>query len=186
MIRPERATVLERPDDRLPIVVSPPETLLALEIWGDQAVVEHRLGAALPPSCRSATSGSRRLLWWEPGIWILRTTVEDRAALEPLLAPAVGDEGAVTDLSGGFIRIRISGRHWRDLLMIGGVFDAESPSFGPGSIAGTVIHHMPVRLDVVSEGAVDAYVPPSYADDLLDHWRRSAARILAAGALQAG
>jgi hypothetical protein len=70
--------------------------------------------------------------------------------------------------------------------MIGGVFDAESPSFGPGSMAGTVIHHMPVRLDVVSEGAVDAYVPPSYADDLLDHWRRSAARILAAGALQAG
>ncbi len=169
-----------RADDRLTIEVQPPECLLALELWGDRAGVEARLGAPLPLSGKSADAGERRVLWWEPGIWLVRAGAEARTALERTVAEALVAEGAVTDLSGGFVRIRLSGSLWRELLMIGGVFDAESPTFGPGSVAGTVIHHMPVRLDVVSQETADAYVPPSYAEDLMEHWTHAAARLLSA------
>ncbi len=169
-----------RADDRLTIEVQPPECLLALELWGDRAGVEARLGAPLPLPGKSADAGERRVLWWEPGIWLVRAGAEARTALERTVAEALVAEGAVTDLSGGFVRIRLSGSLWRELLMIGGVFDAESPTFGPGSVAGTVIHHMPVRLDVVSQETADAYVPPSYAEDLMEHWTHAAARLLSA------
>jgi heterotetrameric sarcosine oxidase gamma subunit len=175
MIRPERAIMIDVGDDRLRVQIKPPATLLALEIWGAQAAVERGLGASLPQSCRSADLNGSRWLWWEPGVWLVRGDAE---RLRSSLEDAVGDHGAVTNLSGGFVRIGVMGALWRDLLMIGGVFDAESPSFGPGSIAGTVIHHMPVRLDVIGEDAVEAYVPPSYAGDLMHHWTRSAARLL--------
>ncbi len=162
-------------EDRLRVQIEPPATLLALEIWGDITVVEGRLRAPLPQSCRSADLNGSRWLWWEPGVWLVRGDAE---GLQSSLEEAVGDHGAVTNLSGGFVRIGVTGSLWRDLLMIGGVFDAENPNFGPGSVAGTVIHHMPVRLDVIGESAVEAYVPPSYAGDLMHHWTRSAARLL--------
>jgi hypothetical protein len=62
-------------------------------------------------------------------------------------------------------------------MMIGGVFDAESPAFGPDCIAGTVIHHPPVRPDVIDGKTVDAYTPPSYAAELAHHWKVAARRI---------
>jgi hypothetical protein len=62
-------------------------------------------------------------------------------------------------------------------MMIGGVFDAESPAFASGCVAGTVIHHLPVRLDVIDAETVDAYIPPSYAAELMGHWQRSIARL---------
>ena len=169
----------DRFDERLRITPCPSQSLLGLEIWGDRAVVGVRLGAALPASCRSADMGARRLLWWEPDVWIARTTLDDRATFETVLANALDGEGAMTDLSGAFVRLRVSGNLWRELLMIGAVFDAESAAFGPGSVAGTVIHHLPVRLDVVDPATLHVYVAPSYADDLLHHWTRSAARLLA-------
>jgi heterotetrameric sarcosine oxidase gamma subunit len=148
-----------------------------LELWGETALVEQRLRLAPPPPCRASEAEGLRLLWWEPNTWLVRTDPAGAQAVMNRLIEAAGDDGAVTDLSGAFVRFRITGAAWRELLMIGGVFDAESPRFGPGAVAGTVIHHMPVRLDVISEGAVDVYTPPSYAADLEHHWRRSAAGV---------
>jgi sarcosine oxidase gamma subunit len=170
MIPLESVTVTTFAEDRLTIEVQPPERLLAIELWGDRAAVEARFGAPLPLPGQSIDLGGWRILWWEPGIWIVRMDAGPQTDLEL----------AMIDLSGGFVRIRLFGRLWRELLMIGGVFDAEAPDFGPGSVAGTVIHHMPVRLDVISQGTVDAYVPPSYAENLIDHWTRSKARLLSA------
>jgi heterotetrameric sarcosine oxidase gamma subunit len=132
--------------------------------------VERRLGLELPTAGKSITLTSARILWWEPKVWLVRGSDLD-------LADALADDGAAIDISGAFTRLRITGGAWRDLLMIGGVFDAESPAFAPGCIAGTVIHHLPVRLDVVDPQTVDAYTPPSYAAELAHHWETAARRM---------
>ncbi len=158
--------------DALTVQVAPREALFLLEIWGDPAAVETRLGAPLPASCRATAIDSARLIWWEPQTWLVRAPLADQAGALARLTAALADDGAVTDLSGAFTRIAVTGPGWRDLLMIGGVFDAESPSFGSGSVAATLIHHLPVRLDVIGETAVEAYVAPSYVGGLLHHWTR--------------
>ncbi len=156
--------------DSLEIAVLPPEPLTQIEIWGDLAAVERRLGASLPRAGRSATLNAARVMWWEPKVWLVRGTSAD-------LANILDADGAAIDVTGAFSRLRIVGPAWRELMMIGGVFDAESPAFGPDCIAGTVIHHLPVRLDVIDAQTVDAYTPPSYAAELAHHWRAAALRV---------
>jgi len=156
---------------RLTCEVAAADALFRLEIWGDQAAVEQRLGTALPAPCRSATRDGERLIWWEPSTWLIR------APSGAVLEIAASDDGAVTEVSGGFRRLRVQGAGWRSLLMIGGVFDAESPAFAPGCVAATVIHHLPVWLDVIDPETVDAYTPPSYAAELKRHWERAMARL---------
>ncbi len=157
-----------------------PQVLLALEIWGDAAAVALRLGMALPAPCRAVEAVEGRWIWWEPDTWLLKAPVPGRDERLARLTAALGDDGAVTDLSGGFAVVQVNGALWRDLLMIGGVFDAHAPEFAPGAVAGTVIHHLPVRLDVISDDLLEVYVPPSYASDLLQHWVAAARRLRAA------
>jgi len=156
--------------DPLEIVVLAPEPLMQIEVWGDVAAVEGRLGAALPKTGRSAMLNGSRVMWWEPKVWLVRGSSAD-------LTEVLADDGATIDVTGAFSRLRIAGAAWRELLMIGGVFDAESPTFGPDCIAGTVIYHLPVRLDVIDVHSVDAYTPPSYAAELAHHWQVAAQRI---------
>ena len=159
--------------DAVEIAVLPPEPLVQIEVWGDVAAVERRLGFSLPKACKSVTLNGARLMWWEPKVWMLRGLIGDRKN-------ALAEEGAAIEVTGGFTRLRITGAAWRELLMIGGVFDAESPAFAPDCIAGTVIHHLPVRLDVVDAQTVDAYTPRSYAAELAHHWRAAARRMAVA------
>ncbi len=156
--------------DPLEIVVLAPEPLMQIEVWGDLAAVEGRLGATLPTAGRSETLNAARVMWWEPKVWLVRGASSD-------LADILAEDGAAIDVAGAFSRLRITGPAWRELLMIGGVFDAESPTFGPDCIAGTVISHLPVRLDVIDVHSVDAYTPPSYAAELAHHWEVAAQRI---------
>jgi heterotetrameric sarcosine oxidase gamma subunit len=144
--------------------------LVQIEVWGDLAAVEQRLGASLPKAGRSTTLNGARVMWWEPKVWLVRSASAD-------LAQVLAEDGATIDVAGAFTRLRITGAAWRELLMIGGVFDAESPAFAPDCIAGTVIHHLPVRLDVIDPQRVDAYTPPSYAAELAHHWEVAARRI---------
>jgi heterotetrameric sarcosine oxidase gamma subunit len=154
----------------LDIALLPPEPLVQIEVWGDLAAVERRLGASLPRAGQSITLNGARVMWWEPKVWLVRGPYPD-------LADILADDGAAIDVTGAFSRLRITGGDWRELLMIGGVFDAESPAFAPDCIAGTVIHHLPVRLDVIDAQTVDAYTPPSYAAELAHHWEVAAGRI---------
>ncbi len=156
--------------DPLEISARPPEPLVQIELWGDVAAVERRLGAGLPKAGRSTTLNESRIMWWEPKVWLVRGSSTG-------WAEALAEDGAAIDVTGAFSRLRITGAAWRELLMIGGVFDAESPAFAPDCIAGTVIHHLPVRLDVVDAQTVDAYTPPSYAAELAHHWEAAARRI---------
>ncbi len=156
--------------DAVEIAILPSEPLAQLEVWGDLAAVERRLGSTRPKAGASVTLNASRVMWWEPKVWLVRGGDID-------LAEVLAEDGAAIEITGAFARLRITGAAWRELLMIGAVFDAESPTFAPGCIAGTVIHHLPVRLDVVDAQTVDAYTPPSYAAELVHHWKDAARRI---------
>jgi heterotetrameric sarcosine oxidase gamma subunit len=152
----------------------PPAPLHVLEIWSDPAKVAARFkkatGLALPAMGRSAGGDALRLIRCEPTVWLAEGDV---SALPALL----GDDGALTAIGGGIVRVELSGPRWRRLLMEGGVFDAESPAFEAGSSAATVIDHVAVRLLVTREDACLALVPASFAVDLIQFWE-SAVRAL--------
>lgn len=164
------ATVIDAPRFH----AAPPEALLRLELWADDKPVSRRFakafGVALPGPGRAVTTGSLRVIWREPGAWMIRAPLAERDALQDRLAAIAGEAGAVTDISAAAARCALRGRDWRILLTYGGVFDAEAPAFQPGCVAGTVVEHMAVRYDVIADDKVDAYVAPSYAEDLFGYW----------------
>lgn len=168
----------------------PPAGLIALELWTAEGAGFQRAGEALgwslPGLGRSADLGEEwRALRVEPTVWWLSGPYADLPSRLAFLEAVLGDSGAVTDLSGAFMRVAVSGPLWRDLLMIGGVFDAEDTAFGPGATAGTILRQIGVRHDVVADDRVHIHLPPSYGDHLLTHLRAAAARLEAVGAREA-
>jgi heterotetrameric sarcosine oxidase gamma subunit len=167
MILPERATVTE-----LTITPLPAAPLHVLEIWSEPGAVAARFAAAkgfaLPAMNRAAGADGLTLMRFEPTVWLVEG---DGAGLDAIL----GEDGALTAIGGGIQRVRLSGAGWRTLLMEGGVFDAECAAFAPGHCAATIIDHVGVRLAVESDTACTAYVPVSFAADLIAFWRRAVA-----------
>ncbi|MCO4093021.1 MAG: hypothetical protein HEQ34_13885 [Sphingorhabdus sp.] len=155
----------------LTISTLPAAPLHVFEIWSNAASVAKRFkatcGFALPHMGRSGGSDALRLIRFEPTVWLVEG---DASPLSAILS----DDGAVTAIGGGIVRIRLSGKGWRTLLMEGGVFDAESPTFTAGCSAATIIDHVNVRLHVVSDDACDAYVPLSFSKGLLHFWEQAA------------
>ena len=149
----------------------PAASLHALEIWSNPAEVARRFEAAagfsLPSSGRANGSDALRLIRFEPTVWLVEG---DASALPAIL----GEDGALTAVGGGIVRVRLSGPGWRSLLMEGGVFDAEAPGFAPGCSAATIIDHVNVRLYVETVDACIAYVPLSYAADMIHFWEIAA------------
>jgi heterotetrameric sarcosine oxidase gamma subunit len=149
----------------------PAAPLHALEIWSNAPAVAKRFeaatGFALPLMGRSAGTDALRLIRYEPTVWLVEG---DASALPEIL----GNDGAITPIGGGIVRVRLSGKGWRTLLMEGGVFDAESPTFAPGCSAATIIDHVAVRLHVVSDDVCDAYVPASFSVGLVHFWKGAA------------
>ena len=127
-------------------------------------------GIPLPGPNQAIATEALRVIWREPGAWMVRARLTARESLMAGLQALVDADGAVTDISGAVARCRLTGPDWRILLTYGGVFDAEDPAFAPGCVAGTVVEHMAVRFDVISQTEVDAYVAPSYAADLFAYW----------------
>jgi heterotetrameric sarcosine oxidase gamma subunit len=166
MIQRESVTVTE-----VTITTLPAAPLHVFEIWGNAASVATRFeatcGFALPHMGRSGGSDTLRLIRYEPTVWLVEG---DASALSAIMS----NDGAVTAIGGGIVRIRLSGKGWRTLLMEGGVFDAESPTFAAGCSAATIIDHVNVRLHVVSDDACDAYVPLSFSQGLLHFWMQAA------------
>lgn len=149
----------------------PAAPLHTLEIWSNAQAVAKRFqeaaAFALPPMGQSAGNAGVRLIRFEPTVWLVEG---DWTGLEPVL----GDDGALTAIGGGIVRIALSGTGWRRLLMEGGVFDAENIAFGPGCSAATIIDHVNVRLHVTDEKQCIAYVPSSFAHDLIAFWKAAA------------
>lgn len=160
---------------RVTIDVASAAGVHAMEIWGRDAVdrLTARLGFALPPAGRTAGDDGLRAIRVEPATWLL-----DGANLDPArIAQALGDDGALTAIGGGLVRVRIGGPDWRALLMADGLFDAEDPAFGPLCAAATLIAHVAVRLHVIDDQTCEAFVPASFATGLLSSWSRTARQI---------
>jgi heterotetrameric sarcosine oxidase gamma subunit len=162
MTLPGSVTVTE-----VTITPLPAAPLHALEIWSEAPAVAKRFqaatGFALPPMGHSAGTDALRLIRYEPTVWLVEG---DASALPGILA----EDGSLTPIGGGIVRVRLSGEGWRMLLMEGGVFDAENPAFAAGRSAATIIDHVAVRLHVVSDDACDAFVPASFSAGLLHFW----------------
>jgi sarcosine oxidase gamma subunit len=153
------------------ITVLPAAPLHALEIWSNPSQVAQRFeaafGARLPASGSSLQLADFLLIRYEPTVWLAEGNIGG-------LAEILGADGSLTAIGGGIVRVRLSGTGWRGLLMEGGVFDAESTDFGAGCSAATLIDHVGVRLYVESDDACLAYVPLSYAHDLIHFWNLAA------------
>jgi len=166
MIPPGNATVT----DATSIIALPAAPLHALEIWSNpQAVaarVQKALGFALPLMGRSAGNAVTTLLRYEPTVWLVEGDVS-------VLADILGEDGALTGIGGGIVRMRLAGPHWRELLLEGGAFDTSAAAFPVGATAATVIDHVGVRLHAESEDACIAYVPASYAEGLHHFWEEA-------------
>ena len=149
----------------------PAAPLHVFEIWSNPAAVAKRFkavtGFALPAMGKSGGGDALRMIRFEPTVWLVEG---DISALGDILA----DDGAITAIGGGMVRVRLSGAGWRTLLMEGGVFNAEDPAFSIGCSAATIIDHVNVRLHVVSDDVCDAYVPLSFSADLLHFWKEAA------------
>ena len=150
------------------VTTLPAAPLHALEILSNPPAVgarfEAALGAALPAMGRSLELPALRLIRFEPTVWLVEG---DTAGLADVLGP----DGSLTSIGGGVVRVRLAGPGWRSLLMEGGVFDAESPKFAKGCSASTLIDHVNVRLLVESDDSCLAYVPLSYAHDMVHFWQ---------------
>ena len=149
------------------IIVRPAAPLHVLEIWSNPAAVAKRFakvyGADLPPLGSSLQLPSMQLIRYEPTVWLVEGEIGG-------IAEVLGSDGSLTAIGGGLVRVRLSGAGWRSLLMEGGVFDAEADSFAPGCSAATLIDHVNVRLLVERDNACLAYVPLSYAHDMIHFW----------------
>lgn len=153
------------------ITTLPAAPLHALEIWSNPVAVTRRLmtatGLSLPAMGCSAQTDTFCLIRFEPTVWLVEG---DTTALPEILL----DDGALTAIGGGLVRVRLSGPGWRELLMEGGVFDAENPAFAEGFSAATIIDHVNVRLHVISDDVCIAYIPLSFSQGLLHFWKQAA------------
>jgi heterotetrameric sarcosine oxidase gamma subunit len=170
MIQQESVTVTE-----VTITTLPAAPLHVFEIWSNAAAVAKRfkaaMGFALPATGRSGGNDALRLIRFEPTVWLVEGDISS-------LGDVLAEDGALTAISGGIVRIRLFGKGWRKLLMEGGVFDAESPDFAAGCSAATIIDHVNVRLHVIDETTCDAYVPLSFSQGLLHFWRQAAGSLV--------
>ncbi len=138
-----------------------------LDLWGDPKPAAARIAKALGHDLPRAGRATGTVLRTAPTSWLVEGDV---AALRG----ALGDDGALTPVGGGLIKVRLSGPQWRSLLMEGSLFDAESAQFAADCVATALIEHVTVTLRIESESACLAYVPASHAADLLHFWQISA------------
>lgn len=154
------------------------QTLFRLALWNDAAAarIGAGLGTQLPAPCRSHTIEALRLLWLETGHWLIACASADAHSARQRLESLAGTDGSLVEVGAALAGRAITGAGWRDLLMVGGVFDAENPGFGPGSVARTIMHHSPLLIDVIAADHVNAYVPASHAEEFFAFWDAEVAR----------
>ena len=90
----------------------PPVPIYALEIWSNAQGVAtcfaKAKGFALPPMGKSGGNDAMKLVRFEPTVWLAEGDVEG-------LADILGEDGALTAIGGGLVRVALSGPGWRRL-----------------------------------------------------------------------
>jgi methylglutamate dehydrogenase subunit D len=125
-----------------------PQFATVMAYKGKRAAVAARLkelyGLSLPSGPRRATSGSSALIGLGPRTWLFER--ESGPALEPELSGMLADEAAITDQSDGYVILRLTGPHVRDVLAKGISIDFHDRVFVPGCAAATTCAHIGVIL----------------------------------------
>ncbi len=105
--------------------------------------------------CSSVASAELRLVWVGPDDWFVIGPRGEAALIEAKLREAlVGQHHAVTDVSGGYTVLHLSGAPARDVLAQGCPLDLHPRVFGPGSSAGSLFFKASVWLWQTDEAPV--------------------------------
>ena len=110
--------------------------------------VSQALGLDLPTqACTTVANDTHRLVWVGPDDWFVIGPKGQAGAIEAALREALaGQHVAVTDVSGGYTVLHLSGTPVRDVLAQGCPLDLHPRVFGPGASAGTVFFKASVWL----------------------------------------
>ena len=173
-------------DGRTTVETLGPAAVIAIDLWSDYDEARGRagaaLGGALPGRLGSADlTGGWRALRVEPTVWWLTGPLEGLEGAVAALEAALGEDGAAVDLTGGLTRLEVAGPAVARAADDRRGVRRREPCLRPGSTAGTILHHVGVRYDVVDDDRVHIFVAPSYAHDLLQRLRAATARLEPAG-----
>jgi heterotetrameric sarcosine oxidase gamma subunit len=139
-------------DAPVTLSTAPAGDVIVLDLWDE---------VALPDAAN--------LLQVEPRRWWLIDAGDGAAAI----AAQIGGAGALTPIGGGLVRATLAGPGWRALLTVSACFDSENPSFAPGQVAATILHHVPVWIAVTGDNEAQVYMASSYAPTLIALWTQA-------------
>jgi sarcosine oxidase subunit gamma len=145
------------------------------------SAVKSATGCALPLLPNTIADGETQACWLGPDEWLITTKTADTGAMKLALEQALkGQSVAVNDLSGGQVKLRLSGDGVRALLAKGCTLDLDNSVFEAGACAQTglakaaviIISH---RLAPSSGPGLDLIVRRSFADYLLQWLQKAGA-----------
>jgi sarcosine oxidase subunit gamma len=112
------------------------------------ATVTQALNLSLPVKpCTSVADSVHRLVWVGPDDWFVIGPKGQGTAIESKLRTALaGMHHAVTDVSGGYTVLHLSGRPVREVLAQGCPLDLHPLVFRPGSSAGSLFFKTSIWL----------------------------------------
>ena len=113
-----------------------------------RAAVSSALKLELPTQpCSSVADAVHRLVWVGPDDWFVIGPKGQASAIEEQLRTALaGTHHAVTDVSGGYTVLHLSGTPVREVLAQGCPLDLHPRAFGPGSSAGSLFFKTSIWL----------------------------------------
>lgn len=154
-------------------------------IMARKGVTAARIGAALglaaPQSPARAANEELALIGAGPGVWLAvrEDAPEDWAET---LAGRLAGLASVSDQSGGYLVLRVSGPAARELIQRGAFIDLDPAVFGPGAAAVTDIAHMGAMLWALeAPDGFEIAIFRSYAASFA-HWIQTASAGLDHGA----
>lgn len=121
-----------------------------------RAAVSRVLNLDLPVQpCSSVADAVHRLVWVGPDDWFVIGPRSQATAIEAQLRAALaGTHHAVTDVSGGYTVLHLSGTPVREVLAQGCPLDLHPHVFGPGSSAGSLFFKTSIWLWQTDEAPV--------------------------------
>ena len=151
-----------RPSTEQALLAGWREGLSLLNLRGDPAdpafreAVSRALQLELPVQpCTSVANASHRLVWVGPDDWFVIGPKGQAAAIEGQLRLALaGVHHAVTDVSGGYTVLHLSGTPVREVMAQACPLDLHPRVFGPGSSAGSLFFKASIWMWQTEEAPV--------------------------------
>jgi sarcosine oxidase subunit gamma len=113
--------------------------------------VNATLGLSLPAVNEFSQAGPNRLVWVGPDDWFSIGMTDTEAPTCSALRAALNEQHAVTDVTGGYCLITLSGPQARDILASGCPLDLHPTVFQPGMAASSHFYKAAIRLWMVDE-----------------------------------